>query len=362
MRSCLPCLGRLTARRTATATASHNSIHNEIIRSVSVCKSGAGEVCGIDTKTPILLSGQEAVDLWQSQKNSVKFVDASFHMNKVDRNSSAEYLAGHIPGAKFVDIDSSDFADKTVDLPHMMPSEQTFATSMNKLGISNNDHVVVYTCPGSFGAPRVWWMLKAFGHKNVSILNGGLNAWRQAGGLVATGNDQASGTTGYVAKLNKNMIADWTAVLDIVHSGSSQIVDARAAARFRCQAPEPRPGLPSGHIPGSLNVPFTSVVKPDDFTAFRSQEEIAQTFLDAGLIPGSKVVATCGSGVTAAVLIFGMHLVPGYPPNMLQIYDGRLPIPMSSDCSYCRLYCPQVRGRSGDRGVIFLRLRKSRTN
>jgi thiosulfate/3-mercaptopyruvate sulfurtransferase len=272
-------------------------------------------------KVPLLLSGTDAVKLWKNNRESIKFLDASFHMNKMERNAKNEYFARHLPNAKFIDIDSAEFSDKSIDLPHMMPTEATFSASMGNLGINNDDHLVVYTNPGSFGAPRVWWMMKAFGHQRVSILEGGLTAWQDAGGEVEDGQQTVHKQTGYTAKLNSGLVAGWKDVLTVVETGSAQIVDARASARFQCKAPEPRPGLPMGHIPGSLNVPFTSVVQANDFTRYRSKEEIARVFEEAGLIRGSKIIASCGSGVTAAVLVFGLHLI-GFPPSTLQIYDG----------------------------------------
>ena len=273
--------------------------------------------------TPVssLLSAAEALALANSP--NVKFLDTSFHMNKDLRQAYPEYLSKRIPGAKFIDIDSPEFSNKAIDLPHMMPSASLFAESVTNLGISNDDHIILYASSGSFGAPRVWWMFRAFGHANVSILQGGLDAWTAAGGPIEAGPVGAlqPAKTPFRATLNSSYVASCEDVLKVVGDGSAQIVDARSSARFNCLAPEPRLGLPMGHIPGSLNVPFTSVVQLDDFTSFRSREHIREVFDDAGVIKGCRVIGSCGSGVTAAVLAFGLHLI-GHKLDQIQIYDG----------------------------------------
>ena len=298
--------------------------------------------------TPVtsLLTAAEALSLFDTP--NVKFVDASFHMNKDVRHAYPEYISKRIPGSNFIDIDSSEFSNKAIDLPHMMPSAELFAESITNLGISNDDHVIVYTGAGSFGAPRVWWMFRAFGHGKVSILNGGLEAWVAAGGPVESGPARASSPAEkpFRAELNPKYIASCEDVLKVVGDGSAQIVDARSSARFNCLAPEPRPGLPMGHIPGSLNVPFTSIVQLDDFTKFRSREHILEVFDDAGVIKGCRVIGSCGSGVTAAVLIFALHLI-GHKLDHTQIYDGKFNSWNSSIDIDVSLLCLQVHGQNG---------------
>jgi len=280
---------------------------------------------------------------------SFKFVDGSYHLSAA-RDAGKEFLAERIPGATWFDIDK--VCDALNPLPHMMPSEDIFEQAVYDMGIRSNDHVVVYTHPECFSAARVWYMFKAFGFPKVSILDGGIKAWKAAGGptdstwfgsniavdfeelfredLKAASTqdrvDAASAAAGgggerFKAKLDKRMVVNAKQVMEVVNTGSAQIADARSKARFLAQAPEPRAGLVGGHIPGSLSLPFTALVTADDMTKFRSKEEIRDAFVDAGIIFGPKVIFSCGSGVSAAVLVLGMDLL-GKDVSNYPIYDG----------------------------------------
>jgi thiosulfate/3-mercaptopyruvate sulfurtransferase len=268
---------------------------------------------------PTLISSKEAIGYFNSGK--FKFLDGSWHLNKKDRNAKEEYLTQRIPNSYFVDID--EICDKTVDLPHMMPSANGFSMYMSKIGISSDDKLIIYVNKGCFSAPRVWWMFKAFGHKSVSIIDGGLPAWIDANGPIESGplSTSTSLSKYVVPEGTSQMKCSWNDVLQIVDNGSAQILDARSKARFTCQAPEPRAGLTRGHIPGSLNLPFNELLEQNNWTKFKSKEEIRQAFEDAGIILGSKVITTCGSGVSAAVLTLGLHIL-GYDLTMCPIYDG----------------------------------------
>ncbi len=267
----------------------------------------------------------QAEDLMKTATSDIKFLDASWHMDKT-RNAKAEFGDEHILGARFFDID--EVSDKSSSLPHMLPSEERFAEEMNKMRISNSDHVVIYTGPLCFSGARAWWTFKVFGHDNVSLLDGGINAWKQAGGSVTNVPTSVSGSdketenkvVPYVAKFNKQLVMSLDDVAAVRDSGIAQICDARSSGRFFGTAAEPRPGLVGGHIPGSLNVPFTQLLRDDDVTRFKSAEEIRDVFLAAGVIFGSKVVTTCGSGVTAAVLTLGLDLL-GKPLTDSPIYE-----------------------------------------
>jgi len=262
----------------------------------------------------------------------IVFVDGSYHMNKA-RNAKEEYLAEHIPGARYFDIDS--VCDSTVPLPHMVPTEQHWKESMVHLGIREQDHVVVYTHAGAMSGPRVWYLFTAFGHKKVSLMNGGLSGWKRAGGSVAsmTAEDAVPAQAAHVAlaglgarqaetwRLKRQFVAGKDDVLHAMHSGRAQILDARAAARFNGTAPEPREGLVSGCIPGSLNIPYTEFIVGDDSTTFRSKVEIRDTFKEAGVVFGSRVISSCGSGVTACYAALGMSLI-GRPLSDIPVYDG----------------------------------------
>ena len=272
----------------------------------------------ISSKPPIptLLPAAQAVELYK--RNSIKFLDGSWHMGTV-RNPAAEFLAERIPGAQYFSID--DVSDKSSDLPHMLPDEKTFDSAVSSMGISNDDHVVIYVHPGCFSGPRVWWMFKAFGHEKVSLLDGGLNAWKAAGGEVVCDAVVPPARTAFKSSLSSSSHVNASEVLRVVNTGSAQIVDARSKGRFEGTAPEPRAGLEGGHMPGSLNLPFTMLVKEDDVTTFKSPQEIRDAFKDAGVVFGSKVVLTCGSGVSASVLALGLSLM-GQELQSFPIYDG----------------------------------------
>lgn len=241
-------------------------------------------------------------------------------MNK-ERRPKEEFAASRLPKAQYFDIDA--VSDTTNVLPHMLPSTEAFATAVSSLGISNDDHVFVYVTKGCFSAPRVWWTFKAFNHEKVSVIDGGLEEWKRQGGPIEDEHTPASTpkTATFVASLNKELVVDWRQVKEIVETGAAQVVDARSAARFKAEAPEPRPGLEGGHIPGSLNVPFTAIVTADDVTKFKSLTEVRDQFRDAGVILGSKVFTSCGSGVTAAVLSMGLYML-GQNLENVPVYDG----------------------------------------
>ena len=269
------------------------------------------------SEIPTLLPASKAVELHKN--HLIKFIDGSWHMGKL-RNPTDEFLAERIPGSQFFDLD--EVSDKSTDLPHMLPSNEAFADAISSRGISNSDHVVVYVHPNCFSGPRLWWMFKAFGHTNVSILDGGLNAWKAAGGDVVSGEILVTdANTNYKAVHNPACLAHVNDVISVVATGSAQIVDARSKGRFDGTAPEPRAGLEGGHIPGSLNLPFTKLVMDDDVTKFKTPAEIRDAFKEAGVVFGSKIVLTCGSGVSASVLALGLNLLGQELPSS-PIYDG----------------------------------------
>ena len=258
------------------------------------------------------------------EKKGVVFIDATWRLGLDKTQCIGEHISSRIPGSQYFNIE--EICDTSSTLPHMLPSESQFAERMqNQFGISNSDNVVVYTHENSFGGPRCWWMFKVFGHEKVSLLQGGFNAWRDAGGPVATGvekeDKKTSGNVIYTAKLDKRMVVDADHVLKVVETGSSQIVDARSLARFRAEAPEPRANLLGGHIPGSLCLPFSSLLKENDYTTFKSKEEIRDAFKEGGVVFGTNSILSCGSGVSAAVLCVGLSII-GKDPTTCPIYDG----------------------------------------
>lgn len=275
-----------------------------------------------DMKISPLLQAKDAVNLFR--KPNVVFVDASFHMDQ-SRDPEKEFLTERIPGAVRFCINS--VCDKTSRLPHMIPSVEDFNLAMDERSISNDTTVILYGAKNALAGPRVWWTFKVFGHNNVAIIDGGLEEWKAAGGAVESGPVTASadessrpGTT-YQGVKNSSHVANSDDVVTAMKTGSAQIADARSMARFLGEVDEPRAGLRRGAIPGSLCIPFTSIVDPDNYTKFRSLKEMHQVFKDNGIIYGSKTILTCGSGVTASTLHFGLHLM-GMDLDRIPVYDG----------------------------------------
>ncbi len=247
-------------------------------------------------------------------------VDASWCLPADDRDCRAEFEASHIPGAVFFDIDTLVDADS--DLPHMLPPPEAFTASMRELGINTDDRVVVYDSAGVFSSPRAWWMLRVFGHEHVSVLDGGLPAWRAAGGKLASSADERGAgrppgdfTAG---KADPALLRSLSQVRDAIGDGSEQLLDARSAPRFRGEVPEPRPGLRSGHMPGAFNLPYAQVLDPDTKTLL-APDALKEQFLAAGLDLRHPVVTTCGSGVSACVLSLAMVHATG---RDAAVYDG----------------------------------------
>jgi thiosulfate/3-mercaptopyruvate sulfurtransferase len=242
-------------------------------------------------------------------------LDGSMHLPTAKRNAKAEYAAEHIPGALFFDID--DIADEKSPLPHMLPPPEKFASRMKKMGVGDGMHVVAYDSEGLYSAARVWWMFRAMGHEQVQVLNGGLKKWKAEGRPLEDGAPRQRTERHFTAMLNAELVRDAGDVKAQIGSKASQIVDARAAARFEGTAPEPRKGLRSGHIPGSRNVPFQSLLNPDG--TLRPAAELRAIFAKAGIDTGKPVVASCGSGVTAGVIALALAIL-GRPDAA--VYDG----------------------------------------
>ena len=242
-------------------------------------------------------------------------LDGSMHLPTAKRDARAEYLAGHIPGALFFDID--DIADEKSPLPHMLPSSTKFASRMKKMGIGDGMYVVAYDSEGLYSAARVWWMFRAMGHEEVRVLNGGLKKWKAEGRALEDGEPRRRSERHFTARLNAELVRDVADVKGLIGSKAAQIVDARAAARFEGSVPEPRAGLRSGHIPGSRNVPFASLLEADG--TLKGAPELRAIFAKAGVDAGKPVVASCGSGVTAGVIALALAIL-GRPDAA--VYDG----------------------------------------
>ncbi|MEO0962477.1 MAG: 3-mercaptopyruvate sulfurtransferase [Pseudomonadota bacterium] len=241
-------------------------------------------------------------------------LDASWHMPAAERDPQAEYANGHIPGARFFDIDA--ISDTSSPLPHMLPAAETFASSVSSLGISNTDQIVVYDTVGLFSAARAWWMFRAMGHDKVAVMDGGLPAWLAAGGTTTDAEEQFE-CSAYEARLSSRAVTSLSAMQAASEGASHVILDARPAGRFDGSQPEPRPGLPSGHMPKATSLPFSNVVTAEGF--LMSPPDLENLFAGLGVGPDKDIITTCGSGVTAAILTLALARI-GVEDTSL--YDG----------------------------------------
>jgi thiosulfate/3-mercaptopyruvate sulfurtransferase len=234
-------------------------------------------------------------------------IDGSYYLSTMNRDAAAEYAAVHIPGAIRFDIDT--VKDESSDLPHMMPGAAQFAAAVGAMGIGDGMTIIVYDGLGLFSAPRVRWMFKAFGAQDVRILEGGLPKWLAEQRPVADG-------ASFTARADASAVAVLGDVRAALASGTAQVLDARPANRFHGAAPEPRAGLASGHMPGSLNLPFGDLIENGQM---KSADGLVEAFEAAGVDVSSPVITSCGSGVSAAILSTALELI-GQPAKAL--YDG----------------------------------------
>ncbi|WP_116133052.1 3-mercaptopyruvate sulfurtransferase [Tropicimonas sp. IMCC34043] len=244
----------------------------------------------------------------------LRLLDASWHMPATGRDARAEYAAAHIPGARFFDTD--EICDLRSGLPHMVPPPEKFISRMRALGIGDGHQVVVYDGSGLFSAARVWWMFRLMGQNNIAVLDGGFPKW-QAEDRAVEDMPPNVRDRHITVRLQADMVKDVTQVARAVKLGDWQIVDARSPERFRGEVPEPRPGLRSGHIPGSLNVHYASLLNADG--TMKSDEALRAVFETAGVDLARPVITSCGSGVTAAIVNLALELL-GHRRNAL--YDG----------------------------------------
>ena len=241
-------------------------------------------------------------------------VDASWYLPVMNRDREAEYRAGHIPGAVRFDIDA--VRDMNSSLPHMLPSPEAFAAQVGAMGIGDGMTIVVYDGAGLFTAPRVAWMFRIFGARDVAILEGGLPAWKEAGFPIEEGEPRPRARRTFTARFDRGAVADARDVERALQSGAAQVVDARSGPRFRGEEAEPRPGVRPGHMPGAQNLHYAELVENGRLKA----PEAIQAALDrAGIAADRPVITTCGSGVTAAIVSLALESV-GRPVKAL--YDG----------------------------------------
>jgi thiosulfate/3-mercaptopyruvate sulfurtransferase len=240
-------------------------------------------------------------------------LDGSFYLPAQKRDAAAEYLAGHIPGAVRFDIDA--VSDHSNPLPHMLPSPQQFARDVGALGIADTDTIVVYDGLGMFSSPRVWWTFRLFGAQNVFVLAGGLPKWQAEGRPLEQGTVKRTPRV-FKAREPQDAVASLGDVQVALASNAAQVVDSRPAERFRGEAPEPRPGVRPGHIPGSHSVPSSTLVENGTLV---SLDRLRQAFAAGGVDLDRPIITSCGSGVAAATAWLALDAL-GRPPRAL--YDG----------------------------------------
>ncbi len=248
------------------------------------------------------------------EDDQVAIIDASWYLPDMGRNPMAEYDTGHIPGAIFVDLDAISAQDSA--LPHMLPSAEHFSEVLSTHGIGNDHFIVCYDGAGLFSAARLWWMCRAMGHDQAAVLNGGFPKWQREGRSISA-EKPSRPTAIFKATLKPDMVADADHVAGQLSNEDFQIADARGAPRFFAREPEPRPGIRGGHIPGSANIPYKSLLS--ETGELLDGDRLKSVFQAAGLNPQAPITATCGSGVTAAIIRLALHEI-GAPDAKL--YDG----------------------------------------
>jgi thiosulfate/3-mercaptopyruvate sulfurtransferase len=263
-------------------------------------------------KLPALVSTEWLVSRLGSP--GLRVVDGSWYLPGSGRDPAAEYAAGHIPGAVFLDLDAT--SDRATPLPHMLPSASDFADRMMQLGLNQSDDIVVYDGSGvNLSAPRVWWTFRTFGHRRVAVLDGGMQKWRSENRPIERGVVKLP-PGHFTAQLDPASVRDLAAVRGNLESGAEQLVDLRPRGRFIGVEPEPRPGLRGGHIPGSRNLPFTELVGFDG--AMLPADELRRRITAARIDLTRPIVATCGSGTSACALVLALDLLG----LRAAVYDG----------------------------------------
>ncbi len=254
---------------------------------------------------------------WLAQRLNapgIVVVDGSYYLSTMGRDAAAEYLDERIPGAVRFDIDA--VKDMSSALPHMLPQQEQFARQVGEMGIGDGMTIIVYDGMGLFSAPRVRWTFRTFGATDVRILDGGMPKWRAEGRATEQGTPARRAPRSFTARFDRSAVADVSDVRRALESGSAQVVDARPADRFKGDAPEPRPGLSSGHMPGALNLPFAAIIENGQL---KDAGAIADALKAAGIDTSQPIITSCGSGVSAAILSTALEMA-GKPARAL--YDG----------------------------------------
>ncbi|XP_030711939.2 3-mercaptopyruvate sulfurtransferase isoform X1 [Lagenorhynchus albirostris] len=282
------------------------------------CSPGVAAAMASQQLFRALVSAQWVAEALRAPRagQPLQLLDASWYLPKLGRDAHREFEERHIPGSAFFDIDQC--SDRTSPYDHMLPRAAHFAEYAGRLGVSASTHVVVYDASdqGLYSAPRVWWMFRAFGHRTVSLLDGGLRNWLRQGLPLSAGKSRPEPSE-FHAVLDPAYVKTYEDIKENLESRRFQVVDARAAGRFQGTEPEPREGIEPGHIPGTINIPFTEFMTKEGLE--KSPEEIRRLFQDKKVDLSQPLVATCGSGVTACHVALGAYLC-GKPD--VPLYDG----------------------------------------
>lgn len=248
------------------------------------------------------------------EKSDVRIVDASFFLPDHNRVARAEFEAAHIPGAVFLDLD--EVTDPSSGLPNMLPKPEKFASRAQAMGLGDGSRIIVYDNSPVRSAARAWWMFHVFGAHQVAVLDGGLEAWKAAGGALESGKPIVRHRH-FTVWADTSSVRDLAAMRENLKSGDAQVVDARSAARFAGTDPEPRPGIRPGHMPGARNLPISSLYQADG--RLKDEAGLKAAFADAGVDPAKPIIATCGSGITAASIVLAATVLGAKEPAL---YDG----------------------------------------
>jgi thiosulfate/3-mercaptopyruvate sulfurtransferase len=244
----------------------------------------------------------------------VRIADASWYLPQAGRDAKAEYRAAHIPGAVFFDID--ELSDEKTSLPHMLPPAPKFASHMRRLGLGDGNFIVVYDGAGVYSAPRAWWMLRTMGHEEAAVLDGGFPKWKREGRPIEDLIPQPH-LRHFTPRPNNALLRNFDQVMQNVSSRREQLVDQRSAPRFAGKEAEPRPGVRPGHIPGSLNVPYSELTREDG--TLKSHEELVRVFSGNGIDLMRPAVTSCGSGITASIGLLALQIAGA---RDVALYDG----------------------------------------
>jgi thiosulfate/3-mercaptopyruvate sulfurtransferase len=248
------------------------------------------------------------------EKSDVRVVDASLFLPEHGRNARAEFEAAHIPGAVFLDLE--EVADASSGLPFMLPKPEKFASRAQAMGLGDGSRIIVYDNSPLKSAARAWWMFHVFGAHQVAVLDGGLDAWKAAGGALESGKPVVRHRH-FTVGADFSGVRDLEAMRENLKSGAAQVVDARSAARFAGSEPEARPGVRAGHMPGAKNLPYSSLYNADG--TLKDSAGLKAAFAGAGVDPEKPLIATCGSGVTAASIVLAATVLGAKAPAL---YDG----------------------------------------